>query len=49
MDNGINLGTTFSVIAVHGKVSLSEAYPPSIYLEKCGVARARKILEGLRR
>lgn len=37
MDIGIDLGTTFSVIAVHGKVVFSEIYPPGIYLEKCNV------------
>lgn len=37
MDIGIDLGTTFSVIAVHGQVQLAGSYPPGIYLEDCGV------------
>jgi molecular chaperone DnaK (HSP70) len=38
-DIGIDLGTTFSVIAVAGKVSLAEEYPggEGIYLEECDV------------
>ncbi len=37
MDIGIDLGTTFSVIAVNGKVELTPEYPPGIYLEECDV------------
>ena len=37
MDIGIDLGTTFSVIAVNGKVELADDYPPGIYLEECDV------------
>lgn len=37
MDIGIDLGTTFSVIAVDGQVELVPDYPPGIYLEECDV------------
>ena len=38
MDIGIDLGTTFSVIAVNGKVELAHDYPaPGFYLEECDV------------
>ena len=39
MDVGIDLGTTFSVIAVDGKVELSPNYPggQGLYLEDCQV------------
>src|SRR5688572_24362788 len=37
MDIGIDLGTTFSVIAVSGKVELAPGYPAPIYLEACDV------------
>ncbi len=37
MDIGIDLGTTFSVIAVDGRVELTPDYPPGIYLEECDV------------
>ncbi len=37
MDIGIDLGTTFSVLAVNGKVELAEGYPPPIYLDDCDV------------
>ena len=34
-DLGIDLGTTFSVLAVHGRADLAPDYPPGIYLEDC--------------
>ncbi|MCA9179147.1 MAG: Hsp70 family protein [Planctomycetales bacterium] len=34
---GIDLGTTFSVIAVNGKVQLSDEYGDGTYLEECDV------------
>ncbi len=34
-DIGIDLGTTFSVIAVKGPVTLADGYPPAIYLPEC--------------
>lgn len=39
MDIGIDLGTTFSVVAVDGKVDLASDYPggPGVYLEDCDV------------
>ncbi|HUW55165.1 MAG TPA: Hsp70 family protein [Planctomycetota bacterium] len=37
MDIGIDLGTTFSVIAVNGNVRLADGYPEGIYLENCDV------------
>jgi molecular chaperone DnaK (HSP70) len=37
MDIGIDLGTTFSVIAVRGKVNLAADYPPPTYLPECDV------------
>ncbi len=37
MDIGIDLGTTFSVIAVNGRKNLALEYPPGIYLEECDV------------
>ncbi len=37
MDIGIDLGTTFSVIAVKGKMQLTEGYPPPLYLPECDV------------
>lgn len=37
MDIGIDLGTTFSVIAVNGKVDLASNYPPGTYLQDCDV------------
>ena len=39
MDIGIDLGTTFSVIAVNGKVDLMPDYPggPGVYLADCDV------------
>ena len=37
MDIGIDLGTTFSVIAVNGRVELVKDYPPGTYLEECDV------------
>ncbi len=36
-DIGIDLGTTFSVIAANGDLQLAEDYPPGIYLEECNV------------
>jgi molecular chaperone DnaK (HSP70) len=35
---GIDLGTTFSVIAVKGKVQLVDGYPEAQYLEQCDVS-----------
>ena len=37
MDIGIDLGTTFSVLAVNGRVELAQGYPPGIYMEDCDV------------
>src|SRR5215831_5001154 len=37
MDIGIDLGTTFSVIAVKGKVQLADGHPAGQYLEQCDV------------
>jgi molecular chaperone DnaK (HSP70) len=37
MDIGIDLGTTFSVVAVNGRVQLAPSYPQGIYLESCDV------------
>jgi len=37
VDIGIDLGTTFSVIAVNGQMSLADGYPPPIYLDDCDV------------
>jgi molecular chaperone DnaK (HSP70) len=37
MDIGIDLGTTFSVIAVNGNVPLATDYPPGTYLSDCDV------------
>ncbi len=37
MDIGIDLGTTFSVLAVNGRGELSGDYPPGIYLEEADV------------
>lgn len=37
MDIGIDLGTTFSVIAVNGKIELAPDYPQGIYLDECDV------------
>ncbi|HYH67187.1 MAG TPA: Hsp70 family protein, partial [Urbifossiella sp.] len=37
MDIGIDLGTTFSVLAVNGKVALAADYPPGLYLGECDV------------
>ena len=38
MDIGIDLGTTFSVIAVDGHVELDPEYGEAIYLEQCEVS-----------
>lgn len=38
MDIGIDLGTTFSVIAVVGRVELDPVYGKSIYLDNCDVS-----------
>lgn len=38
MDIGIDLGTTFSVIAVVGRVELDPKYGESIYLDNCDVS-----------
>jgi molecular chaperone DnaK (HSP70) len=35
---GIDLGTTFSVLAVDGQVELTEGYPPPTYLEELDVS-----------
>jgi len=37
MDIGIDLGTTYSVIALNGNVRLAEDYPEGIYLKECDV------------
>jgi len=37
MNIGIDLGTTFSVIAVKGQVSLRDGYPPPDYLPECDI------------
>lgn len=37
MDIGIDLGTTFSAIAVKGEVQLTPGYPAGIYLSECDV------------
>ena len=37
MDIGIDLGTTFSVIAVNGFVTLKPEYGKGIYIEECDV------------
>ncbi len=37
MDIGIDLGTTFSVIAVKGRVEMAPGYPPGQYLEHADV------------
>jgi actin-like ATPase involved in cell morphogenesis len=37
MDIGIDLGTTFSVIAVKGKLEMAPGYPPAEYLEEMDV------------
>lgn len=37
MDIGIDLGTTFSVVAVKGRHELARDYPPPKYLEECDV------------
>ena len=37
MDIGIDLGTTFSVLAVNGNVKLAPGYPVPVYLEECDV------------
>ncbi|MBI2299007.1 MAG: Hsp70 family protein [Armatimonadetes bacterium] len=37
MDIGIDLGTTFSVIAVAGRVELAPDYPAGLYLDECDV------------
>jgi molecular chaperone DnaK (HSP70) len=37
MNIGIDLGTTYSVVAVKGNVPLAEGYPEGMYLEECGV------------
>ena len=37
MDIGIDLGTTFSVIAVKGRVQLVDGYPEGLYLDECDV------------
>ncbi|MDP8223912.1 MAG: Hsp70 family protein [Candidatus Lernaella stagnicola] len=37
MDIGIDLGTTFSVLSVDGRVTLSEGYPKGFYLAECDV------------
>ena len=37
MDIGIDLGTTYSVIAVNGKVTMAEDYPEGFYLEESDV------------
>ena len=35
---GIDLGTTFSAIAVNGKVELALGYPEPHYIEECDVS-----------
>ncbi len=37
MDIGIDLGTTFSVVAVKGNPKLAPGYPPGMYLPECDV------------
>ncbi len=37
MNVGIDLGTTFSVVAVKGQVKLADDYPPGHYLPECDV------------
>jgi len=37
MDIGIDLGTTYSIIAVNGQVRLADDYPPGHYLADCDV------------
>jgi len=37
MDIGIDLGTTYSVLAVKGQVELTAGYPPPRYLPECDV------------
>ena len=37
MDIGIDLGTTFSVIAVKGQVKFVDGYPEGMYLKECDV------------
>ena len=46
MDIGIDLGTTFSVVAVDGKVELTPDYPggPGVYLEDCDVTAIPSLL-----
>jgi molecular chaperone DnaK (HSP70) len=41
MDIGIDLGTTYSVIAVKGQVSLTDGYLPPDYLPECDVSIIR--------
>ena len=36
-DIGIDLGTTYSVIAVKGEVKLADGYPPGVFLPECDV------------
>ncbi len=37
IDIGVDLGTTFSVIAVKGRVQFVDGYPEGLYLEECDV------------